>query len=205
MGIFMILTSFELGKGGLELLFSGEKRGIPEMITVYFALFSSVVKYFMYKQKIRVGIETENSALIADAKDSRNDIFASLSVVLGIIFSIYVNPIFDIIISILVSVLIFKEGVSVILDITDTILDKQDVEFVHEIKRYIYDNTDIKNVHDVMMRKSGDKVFLELHIRVPKDMTVYVAHKISDDLESSIKQDFPSVKNVIIHLDCIID
>lgn len=205
MGIFMILTSFELGKGGLELLFSGEKREIPEMITVYFALFSSVVKYFMYKQKIRVGIETENSALIADAKDSRNDIFASLSVVLGIIFSIYVNPIFDIIISILVSVLIFKEGVSVILDITDTILDKQDVEFVHEIKRYIYDNTDIKNVHDVMMRKSGDKVFLELHIRVPKDMTVYVAHKISDDLESSIKQDFPSVKNIIIHLDCIID
>ncbi|MGL5229243.1 MAG: GNAT family N-acetyltransferase [Cetobacterium sp.] len=205
MGIFMILTAFELGKGGVEILFSGEKREVPEMLTVYFALFSSFVKYFMYKQKIRVGLETENSALIADAKDSRNDIFASLGVVLGILLSIYVNPIFDLIISILVAVLIFKEGVSVILETTDIILDKQDMEFIEEIKKYIYENTDIKNVHDIMMRKSGDKIFLELHIRVPKDMSVYNAHKISDDLENSIKEDFPLVKNVIIHLDCLLN
>ena len=205
MGIFMILTAYELGKGGVEILFSGEKREVPEMLTVYFALFSSVVKYFMYKQKIRVGLETENSALIADAKDSRNDIFASLGVVLGILLSIYVNPIFDLIISILVAVLIFKEGVSVILETTDTILDKQDMEFIEEIKKYIYENTDIKNVHDIMMRKSGDKIFLELHIRVPKNMSVYNAHKISDDLENSIKEDFPLVKNVIIHLDCLLN
>lgn len=205
MGIFMILTAFELGKGGIEILFSGEKREIPEMLTVYFALFSSVVKYFMYKQKKRVGLETENSALIADAKDSRNDIFASLGVVLGILLSIYVNPIFDLIISILVAVLIFKEGVSVILETTDVILDKQDMEFIDEIKKYVYENTDIKNVHDVVMRKSGDKIFLELHIRVLKDMSVYNAHKISDDLENSIKEDFSLVKSVTIHLDCLLN
>ncbi len=205
MGIFMILTAFELGKGGVEILLSGEKKEVPEMLTVYFALFSSVVKYFMYRQKIRVGLETENSALIADAKDSRNDIFASLGVVLGIVLSIYVNPIFDLLISILVAMLIFKEGVSVILETTDTILDKQDMEFVDEIKKYIYENTDIKNVHDIMMRKSGDKIFLELHIRVPKDMSVYNAHKISDDLENSIKEDFPLVKSIIIHLDCLLN
>ncbi|MGL5175737.1 MAG: GNAT family N-acetyltransferase [Cetobacterium sp.] len=205
MGIFMILTAFELGKGGVELILSGEKRAVPGTVAIYFGLFSSVVKYFMYKQKMRVGIETDNRALIADAKDSRNDIFSSLGVVLGIGLSIFVNPIFDVLISILVSVVIFKEGVHVILDITDTILDKQDIQFIDDIKKYIYENTDIKNVHDLMMRKSGDKIFLEFHIRVPKDMTVYKAHKIADDLENSIKQDFPLVKNITIHLDCIID
>lgn len=205
MGIFMILTAFELGKGGIELLLSGEKREVPSTVAIYFALFSSLVKYFMYKQKMRVGIETENRALIADAKDSRNDIFSSLGVVLGIGLSIVINPVFDLIISILVSVLIFKEGVHVILDITDTILDKQDTEFLDEIKKYINENTKIKNVHDLTMRKSGDKIFLEFHIRMPKDMSVYKAHKIADDLENSIKQDFPLVKNITIHLDCIIN
>ncbi|MGL5989185.1 cation diffusion facilitator family transporter [Cetobacterium sp.] len=205
MGIFMIVTAFELGRGGIGLLLSQEKREVPGFIAIYFALFSSIVKYFMYKQKMRIGIETENRALIADAKDSRNDIFSSLGVVLGILFSIFINPIFDVIISILVSILIFKEGVSVILDITDTILDKQDSEFLEKIEYYIYSNTNIKNVHDLTMRKSGDKIFLELHIRLPKDMSVYEAHKISEDLESSIKQDFKSVKNTIIHLECIID
>ncbi|MGL4988343.1 MAG: cation diffusion facilitator family transporter, partial [Cetobacterium sp.] len=185
MGIFMIITAFELGKGGVEMLLVGERREAPGVIAIYFALFSAVVKYFMYKQKIRIGLATENRALIADAKDSRNDIFSSLGVVLGILLSIFVNPIFDILISIVVSILIFKEGAHVILDITDTILDKQDSEFLDEIEEYIYQNTSIKNVHDLAMRKSGDKIFLELHIRLPKDMTVYTAHKISEELESS--------------------
>lgn len=205
MGIFMILTAFELGKSGVEIIFLGKDKEIPEMSTIYFAGFSSIVKYFMYKQKIRVGNETGNTALIADAKDSRNDIFASLGVIVGILLSIYVNPIFDILISIVVSILIFKEGVHVILETTDTILDKQDVDFIDEIKKYIYENTDIKNVHDVVMRKSGDKIFLLFHIRVSKDMTVYNAHKISDDLEYSIIEDFPTVKSVTIHLDCLMN
>ena len=38
-----------------------------------------------------------------------------------------------------------------------------------------------------------------------KNMSVYNAHKISDDLENSIKEDFPLVKNVIIHLDCLLN
>ncbi|MBC2850364.1 GNAT family N-acetyltransferase [Cetobacterium sp. 8H] len=205
MGIFMILTAFELGRSGVEVIFLGKDKGIPEISTIFFAGFSSIVKYFMYKQKIRVGKKTGNTALIADAKDSRNDIFASLGVILGIVMSIYINPIFDVLISIVVSLLIFKEGVHVILETTDTILDKQDVEFIDEIKKYIYENTDIKNVHDVVMRKSGDKIFLLFHIRVPKDMTVSNAHKISDDLEYSIIEDFPSVKSVTIHLDCLMN
>lgn len=46
------------------------------------------------------------------------------------------------------------------------ILDKQDEEFIGEIERYLNENENIKNVHDIFMRKSGDKVFLSMHIRV---------------------------------------
>lgn len=203
MGILMIVTAFELGRDGIKALFNREIDSKPEMITICFAGFSAIVKYFMYKQKMNYGIKSENSALIADAKDSRNDVFSSLGVILGIFLSIYVNPIFDIIISILVSILIFKEGLSVIFETTDTILDKQDTELLDEIKKYIYENTNIENVHDMVMRKSGDKVFLQFHIRIPGETTVYEAHKISDDLEASIMQDFKNIKSVDIHLDCL--
>lgn len=204
MGIFMILTAFELTKNGIEALILKKTHEIPAMSTVFFAGFSSVVKYFMYKQKIRVGLKTENAALIADAKDSRNDIFSSLGVIVAIILSIYVNPIFDTIISILVALVIFKEGLSVIFETTNMILDKQDKEFISEIENYIYENTDLTNVHDIVMRKSGNKIFLLFHIRVSKDMTVYEAHKIADDLELSIIEDFPVVKSVDVHIDSLI-
>ncbi|MGL5125024.1 MAG: GNAT family N-acetyltransferase, partial [Fusobacteriaceae bacterium] len=205
LGIFMILTAFELGKGSVLILMSGEERSIPQFSTIYLAAFSSLVKFFMYKQKMRVGIKTQNNALIADAKDSRNDVFSSLGVIVGILLSIYVSDIFDVLISLAVSALIFKEGVSVLLDTSDAILDKQDLEFISEIKTYIYQNTDIRNVHDIKMRNSGDKIFLTFHIRVPKNMIVHEAHEIADNLEESIMTDFVSVKDVIIHLDNILD
>lgn len=203
MGIMMILTAFELGRSGVISLFKDEKKAVPSMITIIFAGFSSIVKYFMYRQKMRYGIESDNTALIADAKDSRNDVFSSLGVILGIVLSIYINPKFDTIIGILVSLLILKEGLHVIFETTDVILDRQDTELLDDIKEYIYENTDIENVHDMVMRKSGDKVFLQFHIRIPGETTVNRAHKISDDLEASIIQDFKNIKSVDIHLDCL--
>lgn len=201
LGVVMILAAFELGKGGVEIILSGSFEATPQISTIFWAGFSSVVKFFMYRQKMRVGIKTNNAALIADARDSRNDVFSSLGVIVGIILSIFISPIFDTAVSIAVALLIFKEGVSVILETTNVILDTQDSELLGIIEEYIYENTDIQNVHDMMMRKSGDKIFLSLHIRVPKDISVFDAHKIADPLERSIKADFDSVKSVIIHVD----
>lgn len=205
LGIIMILTSFELIQGSVEIIIAKDYNHTPNITTIFWAGFSSIVKFFMYRQKLRVGLKTNNTALIADAKDSRNDVFSSLGVILGILLSIFVAPIFDTLMSILVALLIFKEGVSVILETTDTILDKQDPELIKEIEKYISENSEVTNIHDIMMRQSGDNIFLSLHIRVPKNMTVYEAHTISEEIEESIITDFPEIKSVIIHVDYLIN
>ena len=99
------------------------------------------------------------------------------------------------------ALLIFKEGISIIFETSDLILDKQDEEFIGEIERYLNENENIKNVHDIFMRKSGDKVFLSMHIRVPKEMTVYEAHNMIDSIREGIVLDFENVKDVMIHVD----
>lgn len=205
LGIIMILTSFELIQGSVEIIIAKDYNHTPNITTIFWAGFSSIVKFFMYRQKLRVGLKTNNTALIADAKDSRNDVFSSLGVILGILLSIFVAPIFDTLMSILVALLIFKEGVAVILETTDTILDKQDPELIKEIEKYISENSEVTNIHDIMMRQSGDNIFLSLHIRVPKNMTVYEAHTISEEIEESIITDFPEIKSVIIHVDYLIN
>ena len=144
---------------------------------------------------------TDNSALIADAKDSKSDVYSSGGVIFGILLSIWVSPIFDIILSLIVALLIFKEGISIIFETSDLILDKQDEKFIGEIERYLNENENIKNVHDIFMRKSGDKVFLSMHIRVPKEMTVYEAHNMIDSIREGIVLDFENVKDVMIHVD----
>ena len=201
LGVFLLLIAFELGKGSVELLISGEYTNTPAYTTIIWAGISMVVKFFMYRYKLKVGIATDNSALIADAKDSKSDVYSSGGVIFGILLSIWVSPIFDIILSLIVALLIFKEGISIIFETSDLILDKQDEEFIGEIERYLNENENIKNVHDIFMRKSGDKVFLSMHIRVPKEMTVYEAHNMIDSIREGIVLDFENVKDVMIHVD----
>lgn len=201
LGVFLLLTAFELGKSSVELLIKGEYTTTPSYTTIIWAFISMVVKFFMYRYKLKVGQATDNSALIADAKDSKSDVYSSGGVIIGILLSIWISPIFDILVSLIVALLIFKEGISVIFETSNLILDKQDDEFIKELENYLAENDSIKNVHDIFMRKSGDKIFLSMHIRVPKDMTVYEAHHLIDSIREGIILDFENVKDVMIHVD----
>ena len=103
------------------------------------------------------------------------------------------------------ALLILKEGISTILETSNVILDKQEEDFIESIEDYVYKNTNIQNVHDIYMRRSGNKIFLSMHIRVDKNMTVYKAHHLADSLQESIMADFKEVKEVMIHIDYLID
>lgn len=205
MGLFLLITAFELIKGSVRILISGDYETTPSYMTILWAGISMVVKFFMYRYKMKVGLATDNSALIADAKDSKSDVYSSGGVIIGILLSIWVSPVFDIIVSVIVGLLIFKEGVSIIFETSNIILDKQDEEFINSVEEYIEKNSQVKNVHDIFMRKSGDKIFLSLHIRVPKDMTVYNAHNLADGIRESLILDFENIKDVMIHVDYLID
>lgn len=204
-GLFVVITGIEIGKDSILKIISKDYSHIPEFSTIYLAIISIIVKYGMYFYKMKIGKATKNSALIADARDSRSDVFSSAGVIIGILLSIYISPIFDIIVSMIVALLILKEGVSTILEVSDVILDKQENEFIKKIEDYLLTNTQVKNVHDIYMRRSGDKIFLSFHIRVDKNMTVYEAHNLSDDLEESLITDFKEIQEVMIHIDYFIE
>lgn len=204
-GVLLVITAFELVRDSVLSLIKGVDFVKPLEITIYVALFSVVVKYYMYLYKKRIGLRTKSDAVLADAREHRSDAVSSMGVVIGLMLSIYVNPVFDTLMSILVSLFIGKEGIHIIMETSNNILDKQDKEFLDKIEEYVYNNTEIKNIHDILMRVSGHKIFLSFHIRVPKDMTVYEAHTLADDLKYSLLSDFDELRDVIIHIDYIID
>ncbi|WP_319370518.1 GNAT family N-acetyltransferase [uncultured Ilyobacter sp.] len=204
-GVLLVLTAFELVRDSVVSLVKGVDFVIPMKVTIFVALFSVIVKYYMYLYKKKIGLRTKSDAVLADAREHKSDAVSSMGVVLGLLLSIYVNPIFDTLVSILVSLFIGKEGINIILETSNNILDKQDKNFLKEIEKYVYDSTEITNIHDILMRVSGHKIFLSFHIRVSKDMTVYEAHTLADDLKYSLLSDFEELRDVIIHIDYIID
>ena len=136
-GLFVVITAFEIGRGAVTDLLKGVPKTMPSFSTIYLALISAAVKYGMYFYKMKVGKATKNVALIADARDSKSDVFSSLGVIIGILLSIYVSPIFDTVVSLIVAALILKEGLSTIFETSNIILDKQEEDFIKEIEEYI--------------------------------------------------------------------
>lgn len=204
-GVLLVLTAFELVRDSVISLIKGVDFVIPLKSTIFVALFSVIVKYYMYLYKKRIGLRTKSDAVLADAREHKSDAISSIGVVIGLLLSIYINPVFDTIVSIFVSLFIGKEGIQIIMETSNNILDKQDKEFLKKIKEYVYSSTEITNIHDILMRVSGHKIFLSFHIRVSKDMTVYEAHTLADDLKYSLLSDFEELRDVIIHIDYIID
>lgn len=205
LGIIIVITGFELGRLSISKFLKREYLSIvPDIKLIIIAFISMVIKYYMYKNKLKIGIKNDNIALISDAKDSKSDVYSSVGVIFGILFSVYINPIFDVILSFVVSILIFKEGIASILATANIILETQDSDFIKKIEEYIYKNTEITNVHDIIMKKSGSNIFLSMHVRLPGTMTLYEAHKISDILVKKLLKNFENLSDITIHIDYII-
>ncbi len=204
-GVILILTAFELTRDSIISLIEGETKSIPSNITMVAAGISILVKYWMYIYKSKIAKNTKNDAVMADAREHKSDAISSIGVLLGILLSIYVNPIFDTVLSLLVSFIIGKEGFSILVETSDSILDKQDKKYLDEIEEYIKDEYDLSSVHDMLMRVSGNKVFLSFHIRLPKDMSVYDAHQVADEIHYGLLDKYKELRDVTIHIDYIID
>ena len=61
---------------------------------------------------------------------------------------------------------------------------------------------DVIDVHDLRTRASGPKVFIQLHLELDGDMTLFRAHEIADAVGANLKVAYPD-SEVLIHQDPI--
>jgi divalent metal cation (Fe/Co/Zn/Cd) transporter len=54
--------------------------------------------------------------------------------------------------------------------------------------------------HDIKTRRSGSRVFAELHLSIDGEMTVKEAHDFTDHLEEDLEKELPEV-SVTIHIE----
>lgn len=83
----------------------------------------------------------------------------------------------------------------------DMLMDK---EFApserEEIFNLVMGNPDVKGMHDLKTRRSGLLSFIQLHIEVDPEMSVYDAHAVGDEVEATVGEVFPNAE-ILIHTD----
>ncbi len=179
---------------GLELLHSAiEKLLHPEPVTFRFLtlailLVSIGVKVWMMRFNTVLGERIQATALLAAAKDSRNDIVATTATIVALISSLMTDLPVDGIIGIVVSLFILKSAWDILRDTVDVLLGKPaDPEMVQEIRKRILSHDGIEGLHDLMLHDYGPgKILGSCHVEVRSDDNLVQIHSVVDSIEREI-------------------
>ncbi|WP_129408490.1 cation diffusion facilitator family transporter [Marinitoga lauensis] len=196
---------------GFEVLINSIKRLINEEIiienalyVVIIALISVITKFALYKYRLSVGKKINSNAIIADALNMRNDILTSSSVLIGMIV-LYFTGIWwlDPVIAILVSFMILKTGFEQFMESSNEFMESSpELKEIYDIVITESKTCNcVKNPHKIRARKFGYKIFIDMHIELPPEMTVKEANDICAKLEKKIKEKNDSIRDIVIHIE----
>jgi cation diffusion facilitator family transporter len=141
-------------------------------------------------------------ALEGDAKHLLSDVITSLGVALGLwIAQITGWAVADPVIAIIVALLIIRMGVTMVVKSGRDLMDERCPKTEKKIMEILEDHRYMFiNFHDVNTRKSGSRVFAELHLSVDGSLSVQEAHDLTDHLEEDLFEELPHL-GVTIHIE----
>ena len=145
---------------------------------------------------------TNSLAVSADSLHYVSDILLNVGVIVALVLSIYLNWILaDVIFAILIAFFILFSAAKIFRKSYDQLMDKEFPDHERDlIKDTVLKHPDVLDVHDLRTRKSGYTNFIQFHLDLKNDISLYEAHEISDQVEAELLKIFPG-SDVIIHQD----
>ncbi len=154
-----------------------------------------------------VAKKTNNMVIKADALHYKTDLFSNGAVLLALgLISVTGEDIIDPILGIAIALYmiysaypLIKEGVLMLLDIA---LDDGGTEKIKALLEQRLADGDISDYHYLQTRQAGSVIFVSVHIVFNVSISLYDAHKVTDQIELDIKALFPDRSvETIAHMD----
>lgn len=152
---------------------------------------------------VRHGDRLQSPALSADGWHLWADVVTSTGVVLGILLALMTGWwILDPLMAAMVAVSILWSGSRIVKESLGGLMDEAaSAETVARIRQIIAtEGAGALEAHDLRTRYAGSATFMQFHLVVPGNMTVFDAHEICDRLETAIRQAVPGAR-ITIHVE----
>lgn len=183
----------------------GEPLQQPGFIALAAAVASVVLKEWAYRFTVRVGRRCHSEAVVANAWHHRSDALSSVGTTVGIGGAIILGEkwaVLDPLTAIVVSFFIMKAAWSVLSKAVDELTDGSlPKETEDEIENIVSEDNEVSVVHNLCTRRIGNRIAIEMHVRMPGETSLYVAHRHATEIEQRLKQRFGADTHISIHLE----
>ena len=194
-GGWIIYSAVERIISGAEIEMS--EAGIAVMLV------SVLASIFLSRHLMKVSKLTDSLALEASARNINADIYSAIGVLVAmILIRITGFSMLDSIVGIGVALIILKSAFDILRksfgELIDRRLPEEEEEIIHAtIEEH---TTQLAGYHKVRTRKAGSQRFVDLHLLLPKNMSLEDAHNMADHIEHDIEDRLKSI-SVTIHLE----
>ncbi len=161
-------------------------------------VFSVVVNEIMSRLKIYYGKKENSVSLLSDGVHSRLDVYTSVAVLAGLFLTEYWIYA-DSLLAFLMGVYIIKEAFSVGRDAIGSLLDVSADEEIEEKIKSIVRKQDIE-INSLKTQKKGSAVTANLEIKLPNNLSVEEAAKISKNLREKLIKGIEKLEYVSIQI-----
>lgn len=193
------------GATKLAAWLQGEDIPVPGTLALWAALISIVVKEILFQYTARKGKKLESQALVANAWHHRSDALSSIAAAIGIGGAIIFGnrwTVLDPLASIVVGAMLVKVAWDLLGPAIGELTDKslpEDVE--NEILGIIEEAPGVSEPHNLRTRRIGNRVAVEVHIRLDGNLTLSEAHERTSQIEKRLKERFGSDSHITIHME----
>lgn len=172
------------------------------IVGIVVTVVSTIVCVLLVLQQHYVVKRTGSIAINADYLHYLADVLINIGVLIAIVVATSFNWLSaDPIMGILVALALAWSVLSIIRQSYDQLMDRELPDDERErIKALVLSHQGVLGLHDLRTRAAGTHAFIQAHIELDPSLTLFAAHKISDDVEKAVRSAFP-LAEIIIHQD----
>jgi len=208
--LFLFLAAFGIAYESIERIRVPHAMPAPWTLLVLLAVVG--IKEAFVRFALKVGEATGSNAVKADALHQRTDTLTSIAAFVGILAAqigsrIHPDtrwPSADDWAALVASVVIFHNGVNILRGALFELTDAHpDPALEAEVRRVALTVPEVDNLDKCFIRKMGFDYFVELDVRVDREMPVYRAHEIAHHVQDAVRAQISDKRfaRVLVHIE----
>lgn len=183
----------------------GESLETPGKMALWAALLSIVLKEVLYQYTVVKGRSLDSQAVVANAWHHRSDAFSSIGAAIGIGGAILLGErwaVLDPLASIVVGSMLVKVAWDLLKGCFGELTDQSlSADEEREIMDIITSFQDVSEPHNLRTRKIGNRIAIEVHIRMDGNIPLHNAHEQASAIERKLKGRFGQETLVTLHME----
>ena len=198
--VFLLLVIIEVLRNAFNHLTGRAQMGDITIASFVVMLATVAINLGVVAYESRAAERLASEVLLADATQTRGDVWSSLTVIAALLGAKSGLLILDPIAALVVAGFIGYSGFQVARATTGILSDRIVISDA-DLERVVMGVPGVLGCHRIRTRGAADHVFLDLHVWLPPDMFLNDAHALSHVVKDRLMARYPQIADAVIHIE----